>query len=788
MDPLLFGHQAREHIVAVHPASDSVMRVYVRDGENVSHIDENFFPYFFISDSAYLADLSIGHWVKELEGPNFFRYACAFRRWPDMWDAIKHVFDMYNRTTEPKAPSFVELPVIHFRNDPVAQFLIQSGNTLFKGLLATDLHRMQIEVVWSPDLTKHLQDTRRLEKEKIVIVLQDNRGWDIALDSHKSDFKKVLEEFCNLVRERDPDILEGHNLQSHHLPQFYRLADQLGVLLPLGRDGSTLEVHESRAPILAGDSVSYRIAGRHIVDTALLLQHFDDSRRRLEGTDLTHSAAYFGLRSVSDSGIHQEKSGITKEQSSDALVERALTRTRMVRQLTDILLPAHISLAQMIPFDLDGVIRSGPISKIEAMMERSYLHNRHSLPLPSPGVQSTGGRTELFHRGVFGPVLHLDVASTYRSIIVSEEIVPSSDLLCIFPDMLKGLLEVMNSMEKQIQSGDNPQDRHEREATLSAMKTLANAFFSYLASERAHFNDYRQADRAALSGQRIIDGLIRTIHERGGKVLEIDADGIYFQPPTRISDQEQAKGFVDEIATTLPEGIQTDVSRYFDRMFCYKLKNHALLDAEGKMILEGTSLISRSLEPFARRYVKSCTECLLRNDIAELHKLYLATSKDISEHKIGIREFVRTETLVESAMEYEKAVEDNRRNRSASYEAALRAGILWKRGTKVSYYITGTQSDLVAAQNSKLMEQWDEHFPDQNVAYYLRRLDELSKRFEDFFLPQDYQRIFSADELFEFSYRGIHILNSAMISGPESSKIETEEGGAQDISIWLDES
>ena len=38
-------------------------------------------------------------------------------------------------------------------------------------------------------------------------------------------------------------------------------------------------------------------------------------------------------------------------------------------------------------------------------------------------------------------------------------------------------------------------------------------------------------------------------------------------------------------------------------MFSYKMKNYALLDEDGKIIIKGAALHSRGLEPFQRNYL-----------------------------------------------------------------------------------------------------------------------------------------------------------------------------------------
>ena len=67
--------------------------------------------------------------------------------------------------------------------------------------------------------------------------------------------------------------------------------------------------------------------------------------------------------------------------------------------------------------------------------------------------------------------------------------------------------------------------------------------------------------------------------------------------------------------------------------------------------------------------------------------------------------------------------------RSAAYELALRAGRDYKQGDQISFYITGTKRKVSVVENAKLLSEADESVRDENVEYYLDKLNELQKKF-----------------------------------------------------------
>jgi hypothetical protein len=159
---------------------------------------------------------------------------------------------------------------------------------------------------------------------------------------------------------------------------------------------------------------------------------------------------------------------------------------------------------------------------------------------------------------------------------------------------------------------------------------------------------------------------------------------------------------------------------------------------------------------------------------------------DIAEHRLAVQDFARTESLHESAAVYLAAVEAGERNRTASYEVALASGLTWKPGDRVAYYITGKEAGVREFEHCRLAEEWDPSSPDENTAFYQRRLQELAKKFEVFFEPQDFRAIFSVDDLFPFSALGIEVLTSRIDDAPAAPKLPEEEPGV-DPRIWLEE-
>jgi DNA polymerase elongation subunit (family B) len=784
MNPLLYGHNPRQHVVAVHQLNDRFIRLYQRIEGKIQHEDAEFFPFFFLSEPSLLEGFPKQFWLKELAGGLFYNHVAAFSRWSEMWEAVQHALKAHNKYAQSKASSYSELESILLRPDPVHQFLMQSGMTLFKGMEFDDLHRMQIDI--QKDASSISVKSRRHDEPPARIVMSDNRGWYDSIEGKEIGGKEMMVALISKVCAVDPDVIEGHNLGGEILPLLDSLCQRHELDFAIGRDGSSVKHFSPRQPFWGGEgeTVFYEVTGRHLIDTQRLAENFDYSARSLESLQLEYLSQYFGL---DDSPVFPtpasrvsgaERRGTWKSQ------EPPLVNVHRVRRLSEHLSVGNFHLAQMCPFNFGTILRTGSATKIESLLIREYLRQKHSIPKPGTGTQSRGGYTDIFHTGVYSRILHADVESLYPSIMISQTVRPKSDLLNIFVPILQELTSLRLEAKRALRQAESPNAQSKLNALQSAYKVLINSFYGYLAYARACFNDYEQADRVTALGQSFLHTLIDQARVFNAKVLQVDTDGLFFIPPDNVEGIDAEDSFVRRLAASLPQGINLVTAGRYRKMLSYKKKNYALQDDSGKTIIRGSSLVSRSLEMFARQYIEQCIGCLLSGDIEKLHRTYTALHRRIVAHHWVAREFSRTETIKDDLETYDSALRQGKRPSSAPVEAAKRASLYPRPGISISYYVTGTEANVKIADNCRIAQEWDANLPDENTPHYLARLGECSGKFRDFFAPADYEKIFTTDDLFGFDPSGITIQSREVL--PQRPESPPEDAG-DEFPIWLGE-
>ena len=760
-DTILFGHDTTPGLVAVHPvpqaaeARQAMMRVYQRDatGSSLHTEDAPFYPFFFLTDIRLLQGFPRDKLrCKTLQGSNPYRYLVVFTTWQSHWDAVSHIA----RVTGARDDNPEQLYRV---SNPAQQYLMQTGRTLFKGMTFDDVHRLQLDIeVYTAGTFPHAQ---RPEDRIILVALSDNRGWHAILDGRQLSEGAMLIELVRLIQERDPDVIEGHNVYAFDLAYLMARCERYGVAFAIGRDGSVPRVFQTgmRFAERSVDFPALDIVGRHVIDTYLQVLTFDVFKRDLPDYSLKTAARYFGLASAQRTYIDGRDIARVWRDDPERLIAYARDDVWETERLARHLSGSTFYLTQMLPMSYGQVARTGPAAKIEALFVREYLRRKQALPRPAQGSQMAGGYTDVFVTGVVGPIVYTDVESLYPSIMLTHNIHPRTDELGLFHTFLQRLTDLRLDTKRHMQAAAMPEARSALDAQQNSYKILINSFYGQLGFRHALFSDFEAADCVATTGQAILRQIIAAIRQAGGTVIEVDTDGVFCIPPETVQGEAEERIFVQCLHAALAPGIRLGYEGRFRKMLSYKMKNYALLAYDGTLRSKGSALVSRSTEPFGKRFMLEVIALLLQEDVQGLHDLYLAMHTCIVQHDWQVEDFARTETLKATVEHYQADVASGQRSKAAAYELAIArardTGQPVRKGDRITYYITGTAPNVTTFEHARLAEAWNRQAPDENTAYYLKRLDECARRFAPFFTAGDFAQVFAPEDLFGFSSAGI---------------------------------
>ncbi|HET6316757.1 MAG TPA: 3'-5' exonuclease, partial [Chloroflexota bacterium] len=247
----LSGCDPTPAIVSVDADRHGRAHVWRRTAPDRVELDESTFPNWFLTTSLeLLAHLSARHlpaavlrdshgelaWagglcVVHLEGAEHvddaYRYLVLTEHLDDVETAM---VETANKADGGDAHTLGDLRGLVLASHPIEQYLLLTGRTYYKGLHFGELRRLQFDLE-----TSGLND----ERDRIFMVsLRDSTGWHECLDTTSMSEARLIECFVELVRERDPDVVENHNIFAFDLPFLVRRAARYEIPLPLGRDGS----------------------------------------------------------------------------------------------------------------------------------------------------------------------------------------------------------------------------------------------------------------------------------------------------------------------------------------------------------------------------------------------------------------------------------------------------------------------------------------------------------------------------------------------------------------------
>jgi DNA polymerase, archaea type len=726
MNTMLFGADPTPRIVAIELGETGTVNVHRREKDGSTTTDVEPFHPFVWADSD-VVDLGIE--AEKLQGDLKFGWLITVDSWKELI-ALRNGLKNAGR-------DFFAL------TDPVQHYLTATGRTLFKDLPFEELKRMQLEVLsFSDGETDHIMS----------IALSDNTGWEelIIVDPKKLPESEhaAIKRLTALIKERDSDVIEGHNLFRSDLPYLVARAKKLKTKLDWGRSGGFLRSRPSRLQIAEKtiDYPKFTIDGRHFVDTFLLAQFYDVGMRSLAGFERTDVARHFGFCDEEISALAGKELERAYIDNDERFRRRALCGVRETRAVSELLSPSYFIQAQIFPYNYQDVIVRGNATRINGLFLREYFRQRHSIPeLPLP-QSFEGGYTDIFFTGVARNVWHCDVASLYPSIMLQFDCFPASDRLQIFRHLLTDLRTFRLETKAAMRAEKDPAKRRHFHALQNTFKILINSFYGYLGFAQGHFADFDAAARVTQIGRELLKKMIDWLNAHGAKVIEVDTDGIYFVPPAEAPVSGAAKKNAADTADTkpksieqlqkglakeLPPGIEVEFDEQLEAMFSYKAKNYALLTKDGDVIIKGGALKSRGLEKFQRVFLEEMIKLIMEGKSESIVGLRNKFEKKIRNREWKIDMLMKTDTLQDSLEKYRAKIAGSARNRAAAYELALASGRAYKPGDQVSYYIKSTPKKVPAYEAARLATDFDPQNRDENVDYYVAKLNELVKKFGD---------------------------------------------------------
>jgi DNA polymerase elongation subunit (family B) len=607
----------------------------------------------------------------------------------------------------------------------VEQYLAITGRTYFKGMTFDGVRRLQFDL-----------ETTGLSPERdtiFMVSISDSTGYRDLIDVADYDEGGLIERLVQIVRDRDPDILENHNIFGFDLNFLVQRSRALGVKLSFGRDGSAPSSYQDVVKV--GEKTDgftrWAITGREVVDTLHAVRRYGAIVRDMRHQGLKEAARYFGVAKENREYVPGPEIWATFQRDPERVRRYALDDVLEVDAISRLLHATPFALAQMVPKPYERIATSGTgQGLIEPLLVRSYLTYGKALPGGSSrGGAYAGGRTDLFTSGVVRHVVKADVASLYPSLMLTYKIGPRSDHLGAFLTLLRELttLRLQHKSEAR-RHPPGSQEAYAHEAASGAMKQLINSFYGSLGTSFALFGDLEAAGEVTRRGREVLTQMLLELEQRGVLLVEADTDGVLFSVPESWTEADERR-LIDEVSASLPDGISVEHDGRYAAMYSYAEKNYILRRYDGQVRLVGVSFRSSRSERYGEQFLRSAAPLVLDGRFEELRALFLETVARLRNHEIPVEDLALSVIISKSPDAYARSG-----RREEQYEVLLAAGReRWKSGDRVTYY-------QARGGRKKLAE---EYASDEDAEHYVRRLrDTYAQRFSKALTREDFEAVF----------------------------------------------
>ncbi|MBR9690330.1 DNA polymerase II [Candidatus Woesearchaeota archaeon] len=426
---------------------------------------------------------------------------------------------------------------------------------------------MSIDIETSTDLKKLYSLSIVCDDFQKVIILSNKKLKNaISVGSEK----EIIENFKDIVKKLDPDVIVGWNLIDFDLKilrekfRLYKIPFVLGrALWECGIRVESSYFKDSTADF----------PGRQVLDGIHLLR---SSFIRLDDYKLSTAAEKFlGEKKL----IGDENKGKDIEEAfaknPQKLVDYNLKDSKLV---IDILkktkvLDLSIQRALLVGLTLDRVkasIASLDSLYLRELKKKGYV--AYSTKYDEESTRITGGYVQESKPGIYDYIIVMDFKSLYPSIIRTFNIDPLSFVqsgkgknLIVAPNKAafrneEGILPILiQRLWEQRDKAKNEKDMLKS----NAIKILMNSFFGVLANSTCRFFSLKMANAITHFGQHIIKQTAKKVNEMGYEVIYSDTDSIFVK--TDAKNEKEAKKVGKEIQSCINKFFVEHVKKEYNR-------------------------------------------------------------------------------------------------------------------------------------------------------------------------------------------------------------------------------
>jgi len=590
------------------------------------------------------------------------------------------------------------------------------------------------------------------------------RGGSSKTHTFDGEERDILEGLTRLVRESDPDIITGYNIDNFDLPKIRERMEALedrrdvfsrAALAGWSRIPVTEDACKNRKPILAERAVNrvWRMAGRCVMDA------WWQARMTLKPKRET-------LRFVSELLFPDREDLRKMDVDASRMDEEWAARPDVVLEYCakDALLPIEIldaigatvrkeALAAVAKVPLETAVGGSTSQWLDSLVIRLADRENVAVPMTRRGGRSdaiTGGYVHEVEAGRYPWVAVLDFKSMYPSIMITNNIchttridkveadvafnespigtkfLKRSEREGLVPRLLQDLMDQRDHHKAEMKREGSDVQFHDQ--MQYAVKILMNSFYGVFASAFYRFTHPDIGSAITAWARSNIKQIIQALEDEGTPVVYSDTDSVFVSAPEE--GREALVAFGHGLAQRFTkEGAELEFEKGLSVFFSHGAKKRYV----GRVVWPEEELLIRGYE--VRR--TDSFDLLNRTMMGTFERILDDEEEDAVQHVLGLIKQVKAGDVDVSDLVISRSCKGKLRKDGTvdfsvysnpdglPYVQAARKrierGLQFTPGMKVSYIITESRNRPLTVEPWLVSETGDDPpVPDWN--FYAERL------------------------------------------------------------------
>ncbi len=550
------------------------------------------------------------------------------------------------------------------------------------------------------------------------------------------DEEKLLNDFVKVIKEHDPDIITGYNIDGYDLPLLVERAEVYGVKLAIGRDGTNLEQKFQRF---------WQARGRVIVDAWWNVKR--EVRPRQESLNAVAKELLGKEKHDVNPKKMDEEWANNPQKVMDYCLEDAKLAVEILEHIKVLQKYQHLGSVAKLP--LDNVINGITSNMIDSLLIRFADSKGVGVPMTNHQKRTghiEGGYVHNINPGLYEWVCVLDFKSMYPSIIIDRNLCfstmsPDGEIETplgvkfkspeqkkgMLPELLINLMKDRDSAKELQASAKTKSDEDYYRRIQEAIKILMNSVYGVFASYFYRFTNLNIGASITAYAREYVKDIIEELENEGVDVIYGDTDSVFFRSP--YDELNKTIEFGESIADRYSVGAkQLEFEKILQPFFSHGVKKRYV----GKQIWPKESMLIRGYEtrrtdafPIQVQALEDIFAKLMDRNIEDA----LESSKNwvtkVSEGEFDDNQFVISKTV---NLKRKYVNEDNQAHLQA-YKKYIETGRPFVSGMKISFIVTD------ASITPMKVEPYipEETCPKPDYNYYADRIAKSLSRITDVF-------------------------------------------------------